>query len=124
MCIRLGTYYCSPFPLFTPFTLSPFPPVSLHFSVSTFCLSQVAVWYNVTGDLTCFDPGNTVTTTKPVKTAAEGEERLTVGAKGSVVASAALSAQYDIGTFHVCTESACMDGCERGAFPLNTCVKV
>jgi hypothetical protein len=82
------------------------------------------VWYNVTGDLTCFDPGNTVTTTKPVKTAAEGEERLTVGAKGSVVASAALSAPYDIGTFHVCTESACMDGCERGAFPLNTCVKV
>jgi hypothetical protein len=40
-----------------------------------------------------------------------------------LVASAALAAPYNIGTFHVCTESACIDGCERGAFPLDTCVE-
>ena len=61
--------------LLTPFPLSPFTFLSNLF------LFQVAVWYNVTGDLTCFDPSNTVTTTKPIKpvktgdkTAAEREE--------------------------------------------------
>ena len=77
MCIRLGTYSCSSLPLspFPPFPLSPFTFLSNLF------LFQVAVWYNVTGDLTCFDPSNTVTTTKPIKpvqtgdkTAAEREE--------------------------------------------------